>query len=82
MATANKGDVITIQLDQDEAESLVLVLRKIGGPPSTTRRGHTDSLYQALRKIGFDKDYNSMKGYEMEGSLVFSKGWKRYGDSK
>jgi hypothetical protein len=73
MATASKGDVTTIQLSQEEAETLCVVLRKIGGSPETTRRGFTDNIYQALRTIGFDKDYNTMKGYEMNGSLEFPK---------
>lgn len=77
MAKASMGDVITIELNQDEAETLVVVLRKIGGAPDTTRRGFTDNVLKALRTIGFTEDYNSMGGYEMSGSLAFPYQWRR-----
>lgn len=77
MAEASKGDVTVLHLTKNEAETLCCVLRKIGGSPDTTRRGHTDAVYQALRKIGYDKPYNSQKGFEMSGSMTFPDGYKR-----
>ena len=73
MATASKGDVTTLTLSVDEAETLCVVLRKIGGSPSNTRRGYTEAIYIALYQAGFNLSYNSMDGYEMLGAMTFDR---------
>lgn len=83
MATANRGDVITLQLDVDEVETLCIIFRKIAGDPDETRRKHTAEIYTALKNIGFTAEYNNIKGCEATGSIEFKKGgWKRYGKCK
>jgi hypothetical protein len=43
--------VVLLKLDQAEAETLVTVLGKIGGPPHG-ERGNADSIYEALKGAG------------------------------
>ncbi len=40
---------VTIEMTEDEAESLVMICECIGGHPNTTRRGHLDSLKRELK---------------------------------
>ena len=40
-----------VELTQEEIEALHIVLRRVGGNPNSTARGHCDSAYEKLHKI-------------------------------
>lgn len=46
---------VTLELSKDEAETLRLILGKIGGCPDTTRRGHTGAISEALEAAGVQR---------------------------
>jgi hypothetical protein len=55
MATAEKVPTnykVTLTLNQNEAETLRILLRKIGGNPKTTRRRFVDNISFALNNAG------------------------------
>ena len=43
---------VTLELSQNEAETLYIVTRHIGGPSEITRRGFMDAIGDALRDAG------------------------------
>lgn len=57
MANASKGDVITLQMTEKEAKTLVLVIGGVGGPPEGYR-GDIDNIGEALASIGYE-DFDS-----------------------
>lgn len=76
MATANKQEIhmveVTLTLSGEEAQAIVEVLARVGGPPYIdgvkTLRGHGDDVLQALRDAGFsftpiEDDDPLMKGH-------------------
>lgn len=40
---------VLLELSKEEAETLQLVLYRVGGTPETTRRKHADAIIKALR---------------------------------
>lgn len=43
-----------LTLTRDEAETLAVILYKIGGDPSQSVRGHADSIGEKLERLGLD----------------------------
>ena len=42
---------ITLELSEDEAKLLLVILGRIGGPSETSLRGGVDKIYRELRKV-------------------------------
>lgn len=67
-------EIILLQLTKDEAETLLLVSRKIGGHPSG-RRGYMDNILQALdragvKRIGVDHRGHMVHPFANIGSIT------------
>ena len=62
MAIANCKRTITLELSDDEATALSVVLRNVGGSPNKTRRGFIESIEQALQTLGICDRSNDIKG--------------------
>lgn len=62
---------VTLVLSKEEAETLLAVLGRVGGNPYTTRRKHTQDVYNAL--LGLKLDYNELGAADLskEVSLTF-----------
>lgn len=56
MAKAKKTSVIVthyaLELTQEEAQALLLVIERVGGCPESTPRGRIDSIQEALAEAG------------------------------
>lgn len=57
-----KFESVVIQLDYEEAITLVSILGKIGGDPITTRRKYLDRMWSALQSTGVQYDPNCLMG--------------------
>ena len=59
--------VYKLTLTQDEAETLSVVLAKVGGDPDRTGRGNTEAIFDALEAAGvryeLSKHYGRSSGY-------------------
>lgn len=58
MAFAKKTEAkysIDLLLSQDEAETLLLVVGRIGGSQHHSRRGYTNKVYHALLEAGVEE---------------------------
>lgn len=64
--------MVTLELDQDEAATLLAVTRKIGGSPTDSRRAHTDAISVALAgSIGYEAAYVPAKEIMPSTSIHF-----------
>lgn len=55
VVTVKKVPTVTLQLTEEEAETLLLISAKIGGNPTRSRRRHVDSIGKALKgHFGYD----------------------------
>ncbi len=43
---------VNLKLDKNEAETLLMIVRRIGGSPYTTRRKFADNISKSLRNAG------------------------------
>jgi hypothetical protein len=67
---------ISLELTLDEATTLADIMSRVGGSPSTSRRGHTAAIYETLRAAGVKAvcDLENYDGYlpeDLEGALIF-----------
>lgn len=70
MATASRGDVITLNLEDDEAKVLAIILGAVGGSPEQSKRGISDKIMRALESIG----YGDIDPHCHTGDFMFKKG--------
>lgn len=73
-------DVIALELTKDEAETLAVILCKVGGSPSYSPRGHADSIQGALVEVGVmanEYDFYDLPAYSLveRGSGITFKGY-------
>jgi hypothetical protein len=54
---------VTVALTEQEAKTLGLVLARVGGSPTNSRRKHTDSIGEALQTVMGDPFYYPEKKY-------------------
>lgn len=47
-----KSTVIKLYLSQKEAQTLLIIMNRIGGDPKTSLRKHADSIREALIHVG------------------------------
>jgi hypothetical protein len=61
----------TLTLNKDEARALYDVLRRVGGNPDRSRRGHAEAVYSPLSEaLGLARSY--VPGpHDLSGSLAF-----------
>lgn len=69
VVTEEVPDGITLHLSDDEAMALAAVLRKVAGDPSTTRRGLTAGVLDALRQAEVPMGL-TMQG-DLTGQVIF-----------
>ena len=74
MAKAEKivTPTIRLELTQDEAEALEVVLNHVGGTPSTTRRGVIDNISTALLAAGIEDTSGGPDGVSGGGGIIFN----------
>lgn len=75
---------VILELSINEAETLALILGRVGGAPGTgSRRGHCDAIDRALRDAGINRqatlrainvalDYREFSKAVLDGGLTFS----------
>jgi hypothetical protein len=61
---------IQLTLTQDEAETLFAVCCRIGGLPTSTRRGNMDAIGKALKDVNIESDTGDID--EKEKSIYFT----------
>jgi hypothetical protein len=47
-------EAVQLTLSVDEAQTLIDVLAKVGGDPARSRRFHSSTIYDALRRFGME----------------------------
>lgn len=52
----------TLELTEQEAETLYLITFRIGGDPEKSRRGDMDNIGKELRKFGFSTQSTEITG--------------------
>ena len=67
---------ISLELTLDEATMLADLMSRVGGAPSTSRRGLADKIGTALRAVGVKSvcdldDYEKAVPEDLQGGLVF-----------
>ncbi|MGC5319335.1 hypothetical protein ACPXB5_11415 [Micromonospora arida] len=71
MATAKRApSPVTLTLTEDEACTLIAILRNIGGDPAKSRRKHSDAMSDALYAVIPDGVWDPAS-YETRGSITF-----------
>lgn len=58
--------MITLQLTNDEAAIMDIILDYIGGCPRTSGRKHTDDIHMKLRKAGFKYEDGTIARFPMD----------------
>lgn len=71
-------DGVTLQLTQDEAQTLTEILASIGGDPRTTARRHAQAISSAMQSAGyhwtrrpFDLPREERAKFFMQGEIFF-----------
>ena len=65
---------LTLTITEDQASVLAAILAQVSGPPSSTRRGLVDPIYEALQRNGIkhtSDDIVFRAGRAGHGCLVF-----------
>lgn len=68
--------VYTLSLSQEELDAVGAVLARVGGSPDTTRRGLTQSVFDAIfeqvsREKGVDADKKFFYQHDINGHITF-----------
>jgi hypothetical protein len=63
--------VVTLELSGEEALTLGLILGKVGGSPTQSRRKYVDSVYNALHKAGFAPAHDDKEQQYTSGTINF-----------
>lgn len=68
--------VYTLTLSLEELEAVGVVLARVGGSPDTTRRKHTQSVFDAMfeqvsREKGVDPDKKFFYQHDVSGHISF-----------
>ena len=58
-----------LRLDQDEAETLAKLCRRVGGDPLLSRRKDVDAISDALVRSGIDP--SELDGIRIDGGVMF-----------
>lgn len=70
--TKSKIEMLTIELTGEEVDALCEVLARVGGHPVTSRRGHVEKVWDALRGAGAQWTPGYCFGdTDIEGKIVF-----------
>lgn len=71
MATAERApSPVSLTLTEEEAGTLVAILRNVGGDPEKSRRRHADSISNALYAV-LPQDAWDPATYQTRGSITF-----------
>lgn len=66
-------EVVQLELSQDEAQTLVDILARVGGT-FDTRRKHSTAVLNALEEVGIDFESDIDTDHDLHGEgMVFSK---------
>ena len=67
------ADLIHVQLSPAEAETLSVILSRVGGSSTCSPRGSVDSLFEGLKAIGIDhREADADKCVPSGGSIYFN----------
>ncbi len=64
----------TLELNHGEAQTLVAILRNVGGCPKTSRRKHAIGVLEALRAVGVDTFVSTTYLFEDGKSVLYFRG--------
>lgn len=63
-----KEKVVDMQLSDDEAKTLAVILRLVGGDRKKTARKHSQAILDALTQLGYNYEYPQTS---TSGSIYF-----------
>ena len=52
-----KQTAYCLELTKEEAETLDMILNRVGGDPKKSRRGYAENIRQALKRIGISSRF-------------------------